>query len=172
MRDPRLAITSRLRIVAALGGDETFPPDESGWPALVHHVEACKVRGIPYVLIDSGDLRNAPEEMARLLAERLGLPHQAGLSRWEARTGLQLCAPEVAALMSDERRRNDPFYRRLLGSDGIQPGDAVDWSAEAEMIDRAGLTGHVERWLGWYAELRRDPRLLRLDAAALLNGSS
>ncbi|TDB87234.1 hypothetical protein E1264_15365 [Actinomadura sp. KC216] len=157
MSDPRLSTTSRLRIVRELSGAPTFPPFESGWPSLAEQVARCRERGVPYVLIDSDDLRDDPAGMTAALVAAIGLPPQAGLETWSARPGLQLVSPEVGALMSDVRRADDPFYRKVLGSTGIQPRARVDWDREEALISAAGLAGEVETWLGIYGELRADP---------------
>ncbi|WP_242547512.1 lysine N(6)-hydroxylase/L-ornithine N(5)-oxygenase family protein [Amycolatopsis sp. MtRt-6] len=157
MSDPRLSTTSRLRIVRELSEASTFPPFESGWPSLAEQVARCRERGIPYVLLDSDDLRADPAGLTAALMAAVGLPEQAGLESWSPRPGLQLCSPEVGALMSDVRRADDPFYRKVLGSTGIQPRAHVDWDREEALISAAGLAGAVETWLGSYRELQADP---------------
>ncbi len=160
MCDPRLSTTSRLRIVRQLSGADTFPPFESGWQSLYEQLELCRQRGIPYALVDSDDLRADPVGVTAALMAAIGLPSAAGLEAWLPRPGLQLCSPEVGALMSDVRRKDDPFYRKVLGSTGIQPRDAVDWDQENAMISAAGLSDDVEKWLRCYEELRADPALM------------
>jgi hypothetical protein len=73
---------------------------------------------------------------------------------------LQLCSPEVGALMSDVRRADDPFYRKVLNSTGIQPRGDVDWERESALISAAGLTDDVEKWRHRYEEMRTDPALI------------
>lgn len=160
MCDPRLSTTSRLRIVGELSGAETFPPFESGWESLHEQLETCRQREIPYVLIDSGDLRANPAGVTADLITALGLPSAGKLEEWAPRPGLQLVSPEVGALMSEVRRTDDPFYRKVLGSKGIQPREEVDWARQEKSIADAGLTEHVEKWLGYYQEMRTDPALL------------
>jgi len=155
--DPRLSTTSRLRIVRELSAASTFPPFESGWQSLAEQVARCRERGVPYVLLDSDDLRADPTGMTAALMTAVGLPSQAGLESWSPRPGLQLCSPEVGALMSDVRRADDPFYRKVLGSNGIQPRASVDWDREEALISAAGLAGEIETWLGLYREMRADP---------------
>lgn len=158
--DPRLSTTSRLRIVRELTGAETFPPFESGWQSLHDQLEFCRRRDIPYALVDSDDLRADPAGVTAALMTAVGLPPVAGLEEWSPRPGLQLCSPEVGALMSDVRRADDPFYRKVLGSRGIQPRDEVDWEREDAVIAAAGLTDDVEKWLHRYEEMRADPALV------------
>ncbi|WP_213454860.1 hypothetical protein [Rhizomonospora bruguierae] len=160
MCDPRLSTTSRLRIVRELYRAETFPPFESGWQSLHEQVEFCRQRDIPYLLVDSDDLRADPAGVTAALIAAIGLPSAAGLQAWAPRPGLQLCSPEVGALMSEARRADDPFYRKVLGSTGIQPRGEVDWARENALISAAGLTHDVEKWLQCYEEMRVDPALI------------
>lgn len=160
IRDPRLSTTSRLRIVRELYDAATFPPFESGWPSLREQVTACRTNGIPYVLVDCDDLRADPEGFAAELQAACGLAVTPELHSWAPRPELTLCSPEVGALMSDARKADDPFYRRVLSSQGIQPVDHTDWERESRLISAAGLTGHVESWSEIYFELRDDPALV------------
>lgn len=160
MSDPRLSTTSRLRIVGDLYGTTTFPPFESGWQSLREHIDVCSSRGVPYVLVDSDDLRADPVGMTATLIGAVGLRSVSDLATWEARPGLQLCAPEVGALMSEARRADDPFYRRVLASTGVEPRDAVDWDRETALISSAGLSREVDGWLAMYEDLRADRGLL------------
>lgn len=161
LRDPAAATVSRLRIVRELYDAETFPPFESGWDALADQVELCRREGLAYVLVDADELRAAPEATARALLAALGLPAQDGVHTWAPRPGLRLVTPEVGALMSQARTRDDPFYRRVLASDGIKAVDPVDHTAQRRAIAAAGLDEHVARWREIHARLRTDPRLVR-----------
>jgi hypothetical protein len=160
-RDPRLATTSRLRVVHELSGAETFDPFESGWQSLGEQVEFCRAHDVPYLVVDSADLRTDPDGMSRALLAALGMPQQPDLVSWAPRPELRLVAEDVGAMMSDVRAVDDPFYRRVLSSTGIQPVDQVDWDREAEVIGRAGLTDTVARWLDQWDRLREDGSLLR-----------
>ncbi|WP_433399663.1 hypothetical protein [Streptomyces sp. CA-146814] len=158
--DPRLSTTSRLRIVRQLNGAETFPAFESGWQSLREQLELCRARDIPYVLVDSDDLRTDPAGVTAALLAAVGLPPVDGLENWSPRPGLQLVSPEVGALMSDARKGDDPFYRKVLGSSGIQPRSEVRWEQEEAAIAAAGLADDVTKWRYWYEEMREDPALI------------
>lgn len=160
MCDPRLSTTSRLRIVRELSGADTFPPFESGWESLHEQLKICRQREVPYVLIDSGDLRADPAGVTAELITALGLPSAGKLEEWAPRPDLRLVSPEVGALMSEVRRTDDPFYRKVLGSKGIQPREEVDWARQEALIAAAGLTDDVAKWLRRYEEMRTDPALL------------
>ncbi|MER6447505.1 hypothetical protein [Streptomyces venezuelae] len=158
--DPRLSTTSRLRIVRQLNGAQTFPPFESGWQSLRMQLELCRARDIPYVLLDSDDLRADPAGVTAALMAAVGLPTVGGLESWAPRPDLKLVSPEVGALMSDARKEDDPFYRKVLGSSGIQPRGEVSWEREEATIAAAGLADDVAQWRHWYEEMRADPALI------------
>ncbi|WP_405798448.1 hypothetical protein [Streptomyces sp. NBC_01506] len=158
--DPRLSTTSRLRIVRELNGATTFPPFESGWRSLREQLELCRARKTPYVLVDSDDMRADPAGVTAALMAALGLPPVDGLENWSPRPGLRLVSPQVGALMGDARTADDPFYRKVLGSSGIQPRSEISWEREEAAIAAAGLAGDVAKWRRWYEEMRTDPALI------------
>lgn len=160
IRDPRLSTTSRLRIVKELCGSDTFAPHESGWPALAEHVQLFRSLAIPYVIVESDQLRSHPGEVLPALAARLPLSSWPENPSWEPRPGLRLCAPEVSKLMGARPADDDPFYRRVLDSTGIQPVDDVDWAREEHRIAEAGLTEHVAEWRHAYRLLLEDDHLV------------
>ena len=163
MRNPRLSTASRLRIVRELYGDDSFPPFESGWQSLAEQVRLCQRHGIDYLIVDSADVRANSAGVASALLNALGLTAQPGVDSWSPRPGLQLCSPQVGALMSEKRANGDPFYRRVLSSDGVKPADVIDWSAETALIRAARLTDDVARWTELYEQLGADPNRLRAD---------
>lgn len=160
VRDPRLSTTSRLRIVKELSNADTFAPIESGWPSLDEQVQWLRAEAIPYVIVDSERLRAAPGPALAGLATRLGLSPWADDPSWTPRPGLSLCTPEVGALMGEGRTADDPFYRRVLSSTGVEPPDAVDWDREEHRIAQAGLTRPVAEWMAIHERLLDDPNLV------------
>lgn len=162
IRDPLQATASRLRIVAELYEATTFPPWESGWHALAAQVAYCTDNNVDYIVLDSDDLRRWPHEMGQVLLRRLGLANSDPITSWEPRPGLELCSPDVGALMSEKRRENDPFYRRVLASDGIQPPDLVDLELQHARISAARLEADVAEWQDIYARLLRDDHRIDL----------
>lgn len=160
MRDPRLTVASRLRIVSELDGSSSFPPEHAGWDALLWQVQRCRDLQRPYVIVDSQRLRQAPGPQAAALLARLGLQPTVGVIRWEQRPALRLCSPEVGALMSDVRTESDPFYRRVLSSTGIQPPDAISDEELDHRIAAAGLAGRCAAWQQAHRQLLDDPNLL------------
>ena len=117
MRDPRLSTVSRLKIVAELSGETTFPAEHSGWTALAEQVEYCDKALIPYVVIDTEFLRVRPADLVPKLLQKLGFSQTNISTSWASRPDLRLCDPEVGVLMGAARTSSDPFYLRVLGSD-------------------------------------------------------
>ena len=160
VRDPRLSTTSRLRILKELSNADTFAPVQSGWPSLDEQVRLFQAARLAYVIVDSDALRTHPGPVLVDLAKRLGLSPWPEPLSWAPRPGLQLCAPEVGTLMGEGRAADDPFYRRVLSSTGVEPPDAVDWEREEHHIERAGLTTHVAAWRDIHQRLLDDPNLV------------
>ncbi|MFI1188899.1 hypothetical protein [Streptomyces californicus] len=156
-RDPRLALHSRLRKVRELGRGNTFPPFESGWYSFRDQMAACEKQGLDYAIVDTSDLRAQPVPVLREIYHRLGLTFSDDVTSWKPRSHLHLCEPEVGALMSDARRESDPFFRRVLGSSGIQPVDQVDLDALEEELADVGLAAHLAECMDIYAQSLGNP---------------
>ncbi|MFF2777356.1 hypothetical protein ACFVU3_20890 [Streptomyces sp. NPDC058052] len=161
-RDPRLTLHSRLRKVRELGRGNTFPPFESGWYSFRDQMAACEENGVDYVIVDTTELRTDPAPVLRAIYERLGLTFSDSVVSWEPRSHLHLCAPEVGALMSDARREGDPFFRRVLGSSGIQPADEVDLVAVEKELAEVGLAAHLAECTEIYEQALENPHRVTL----------
>lgn len=111
IRDPRLTIASRMKVLRASGRPEVFPLRESGWEDLARQLAHVRDAGIPHVVVDSSDLRRAPETVVPPLLATLGLEFTPELLRWGASAATGLSAVSGA---------DDPFYRRVLDSQGIE----------------------------------------------------
>ena len=141
IRDPRLTIASRMRVLRRAGRPEVFPLRESGWEDLAWQLAHVRERGIPHVVLDSSDLRRAPEAIVPELLETLGLSFTPDLLRWESSEATGLSAVSGA---------EDPFYQRVLDSQGLEPpAETVpDLSAFPEP-----LRAHVTACVAQYEEL-------------------
>jgi hypothetical protein len=142
IRDPRLTIASRMKVLRRSGRPEAFPLRESGWEDLARQLDYVRREGIRHALVDSGDLRRSPETVAAALLERLGLAFTPDLLSWQASSVTGLSAVSGA---------QDPFYQRVLDSHGIEPpAEAVPDLAEFP----DALRPHVAACLARYEELR------------------
>lgn len=112
IRDPRLTVASRMKVLRRSGRPEVFPPRESGWEDLARQLAYVRREAIPHVVVDSSDLRRAPETAVPALLEKLGLPFAPDLLAWSASAATGLSAVSGA---------DDPFYQRVLDSRGIEP---------------------------------------------------
>jgi len=141
IRDPRLTIASRMKVLRRAGRPEVFPTRESGWEDLARQLAYVRREGIRHVVVDSSDLRREPERVVPRLLATLGLPFTPELLRWESSAATGLSAVSGA---------DDPFYRRVLGSTGIEaPAEAVpELSAFPEP-----LRAHVAECVAQYEEL-------------------
>jgi len=112
IRDPRLTIASRMKVLRKAGRPEVFPLRESGWEDLARQLHHMRREGIPHVVVDTSDLRSAPETVVPSLLARLGLEFTPDLLTWQSSAATGLSAVSGA---------EDPFYRRVLDSKGIEP---------------------------------------------------
>jgi Sulfotransferase domain len=150
IRDPRLAVWSRMRMLG--GGSEPvpFPPAQTGWVALAEQVRHCRLNRIDYTLLDASDMRRAPHAVLGALLERLGFDYSPELLSWRP--------VDVATLggLGDAQRH---WYRRILESSGLEPPTEPLPPLERFPAEH-GLREHVEWALDVYAELRQDPRFV------------
>jgi hypothetical protein len=142
IRDPRLTVASRMKVLRRSGRPEVFPVRESGWEDLARQLAYVRREGIPHVVVDSSDLRARPETVAPALLETLGLTFTPDLLGWR---------PSDATGLSAVSGADDPFYRRVLDSQGIEP--------PAERVPQLDefpepLRAHVAECVAQYEELR------------------
>ncbi|HET6449491.1 MAG TPA: hypothetical protein VFG31_10325 [Conexibacter sp.] len=143
LRDPRLTIASRMNVLRRAGRPEMFPVRESGWEDLARQLAYVRREGIAHVMVDSSDLRRAPERLAPTLLETLGLRFTPDLLTWE---------PSAATGLSAVSGAEDPFYQRVLDSTGIEPpAERIPDLAEFPTPLRA----HVAECVAQYQELCR-----------------
>lgn len=141
IRDPRLTVASRMKVLRRAGRPEAFSLRESGWEDLARQLAHMRREGVPHVVVDSGALRRAPETAVPPLLERLGLSFAPALLRWE---------PSEATGLSAVSGADDPFYQRVLDSQGIEP--------PAERVPEIStfpepLRAHVAACVAQYEEL-------------------
>jgi hypothetical protein len=141
IRDPRLTIASRMKVLRRSGRPEAFPPRESGWEDLARQLAHVRREGIPHVVVDSGDLRSSPQTAVPALLARLGLPFTPDLLAWESSEATGLSVVSGA---------DDPFYQRVLGSQGIEP--ATETVPEIADFPQP-LRSHVAACVAQYEEL-------------------
>jgi hypothetical protein len=145
VRDPRLTIASRMRLIKHYHGSAAFDPRETGWTDLEVQIDRCREVGIPYVLVDATDLRSRPEAAFAKLFARLGMTFSPDQLRWSPVTNLDLgrLAP------------NDRFYERVLASTGIEPPSEEIPAVDDFPTDR-GLREHAREAVDIYNRLLED----------------
>jgi hypothetical protein len=148
IRDPRLTIASRMRVLRRSGRPELFPLRESGWEDLARQLAWVRREGVEHVIVDSGDLRREPQRVVPALLARLGLAYAPDLLTWDASGATGLSSVSGAA---------DPFYQRVLDSRGLEaPAEQVpDLS---EFPTDGGFRRHVAECVAQYEGLRDDCR--------------
>jgi hypothetical protein len=149
IRDPRLCVASRMAVLRKAGRPDLFPLRESGWADLERQLGHVRATEIPHLVVDSSDLRSTPETVVPRILERLGLAYSPELLTWESSRATGLSAVSGS---------DDPFYRRVLESGGIErPDERIP--ELAEFPETAGFRAHVADCLARYEALRRGPHL-------------
>lgn len=146
IRDPRLTVASRMQVLRRSGRAQVFPLRESGWEDLARQLGHVRRERIPHVVVDSSDLRRAPEAVVPPLLERLGLGFTPELLRWES---------SEATGLSSVSGADDPFYRRVLDSRGLEPPDEVVPDLSHFPAD-GGFRAHVADCVAQYEALRAE----------------
>jgi Sulfotransferase domain len=158
IRDPRLAIASRMRKRAAGGLDPAFHPVESGWTLLMCQVTWCRREGVPYVIAEAASLREQPEPTVRSVCTTLGLPFDERLLSWNPVPELDL-----GLAVAEQGHWND----RVLSSTSIEP-PAEPIPELTDFPEELGLRAHVAEALRIYEALRSDGRFLGARNASRL----
>jgi hypothetical protein len=144
IRDPRLTIASRMRVLEASGRPQVFPLRESGWDDLARQLDHARREGIEHTIVDSGDLRADPAAVAPPLLQRLGLAYDPSLLTWSA---------SEATGLSSVSGAEDPFYRQVLQSRGLEP-DSERTPELDEFPPDDGFRDHVAACVEQYESLR------------------
>ncbi len=148
IRDPRQAVHSRMCQRARDGDNPAFPAREAGWEALLSAIAHFSDVGMPYVVVDVGDIRRNPESALRILCRSLGLPWDASMLRWESLPDLRL----------GNLGSQDAWYTRVLRSTGWQPPDAE--IPPPEVFRQNGMSSVVAESISAYQQARNDPQFI------------
>jgi hypothetical protein len=146
VRDPRLAVASRMRMRELGGQDAVFDSVESGWTTLAEHVELCRREGRPHLVVDAADLRSRPAATMRRVCATLGIAFDPAILKWGRVGDVDL------GLALDEQRH---WNARVLESTGIEPPVEEVPSLDAFPVE-GGMREHVRRSVAIYEALR-DP---------------
>ncbi len=152
VRDPLIAVHSRYRKKREVGDRGTYPGVEMGFELVAEQIAYCREHGIPYLVVESADIRRDPEKTLSQVFERLGLPFRPALLEWRS-------LPDFDVDNLDGRHSH--LYTRVLRSTGIQPDTAPprtldDFPEEDDF--RKNVAIHAEI----YEELLEDPERIRL----------
>ncbi|MGB2712258.1 MAG: hypothetical protein WBC33_12170 [Conexibacter sp.] len=144
VRDPRLSIASRMRVLRASNRPELFPLRESGWEDLARQLEFVRRERIEHLIVDSTHLRARPTRIAPRILERLGLSYAPELLTWGS---------SQATGLSSVSGGDDPFYRHVLASGGLEaPQESLPALDEFPADD--GFRAHVAECVARYEALQ------------------
>ena len=144
IRDPRLSVASRMRVLRRADRPEVFPLRESGWDDLEAQLAYVEGERIEHVIVDSTGLRAVPSRIVPAVFARLGLDYAPELLTWESSKATGLSA------VSGER---DPFYERVLASGGLEAPQEELPSME-HFPEQDGFRAHVAECVARYEVLR------------------
>lgn len=143
LRDPCQNIASRIEKKEMVGDSPIFPLIETGWELVAKQVDMARDADVPFMVVDTNEMRNNPARVLSQVFGRLGLPFSEDMTAWRS-------LPDVD--LDNLGGRHSHLYRRVLESTGLQPAlepvPGVD-SFPAEN----GLRAHVERCLEIYERL-------------------
>jgi hypothetical protein len=144
VRDPRLSIASRMRVLRRAGRPEVFPLRESGWEDLERQLAHVREQGIEHLVVDATRLRAVPIRVVPGVLERLGLSYDPALLTWRSSqaTGLSIVSGE-----------GDPFYEHVLESSGLE-APVEDVPALDEFPEQEGFRAHVAACVERYEALK------------------
>lgn len=114
LRDPRLSIASRMSKRTEGGQNPEFHSEESGWQSLAEQVSCCREIGVPYLVVDSSDIRNYPDSVLEGLFAKLGLEYNSRLLDW---------APLNVERFGGLDGAQDHWYRRVIESCKLEPAN-------------------------------------------------
>jgi hypothetical protein len=144
IRDPRLSIASRMEVLRRSGRPELFPLRESGWDDLERQLDFVHAAGLPHLVVDSRDLRSAPESVVPPILDALGLDFSPELLSWKPSSATGLSAVSGPA---------DPFYQRVLESGGIEAPRESPLPLDA-FPETDGFRAHVAECVRRYEAVR------------------
>jgi hypothetical protein len=146
IRDPRLNILSRIQKKIEAGQDPDFPLIETGWELIVEQVRYCQKQEIQYLVIDSTEFRNCPDDVFGQIFEEIDLPFSPEMLSWRS-------TPEVN--LDNLGGHHSHLYKRVLKSTGIEPPTERNPSL-SEIPERDGFREHLNKCMAIYKSLRID----------------
>jgi len=153
LRNPMLSVHSRYRKKLEAGQKPVFPVAEMGFELVSNQIAYCRDQGIPFLIVDSEDIRNKPNQVLSQVFERLDLSWSSSFTKWKA-------LPHIDLDNLDGRHTH--LYTRVLQSTGIQPNNAPPRTLEDFPVDN-GFRDHVAYSMNIYETLRADPARIKME---------
>ena len=158
IRDPRLAVLSRMRRRKLDGDIPSFPAKEAGWRDQLAAIALFREAGTPYVIVDISDIRRSPDTALRALCSRLSLPWDPAMLRWKSLPDLRL---------GNIGGSQDAWYVRVLGSTAWERPNERMPSPDA--FRKQGMSAVVAECLAGYRQVRADPQYLGIGEPTLMS---
>lgn len=150
IRDPRLSIKSRIdkRIIA--NQPTNFPLIETGWELIRRQIAWCDHEEYKFIIVDSTEMRNHPDDIFSELTKRLGLPYEQTMLQWQRASEINL---------DNLGGQHSHLYQRVLNSQGIEPA-TEPFPKISDFPEENGFRQHVQDALLIYQGLKLDPRCI------------
>lgn len=159
IRDPRLALSSRMRQLEAQGEAPAFPAREAGWDDFTRIRDMLRRQRADYAVVDISDVRRYPARVLRMICRCIGLPWDNRMLSWPDAGGLRL---------GQLGGRQDRWYERVLSSTGFQP--PTEPVPDPAFFRSRGMTAVLAECLDQYRHARADERFVGPDAPAAAPG--
>lgn len=114
LRDPRLAIWSRMKQLADSQQRREFSRAQAGWRPLLDAIRHLQGRGFPHVSIDMHEVREDPERGLARVCRQLGIMEHA-MGQWAS------TSVDAVGQLGDEQAA---WYRQVLTTDQLLPETA------------------------------------------------
>lgn len=149
VRDPRLAVYSRMCRRELDGDAPYFPAKEAGWRDLLEELDLFRQSGKPYVIVNISDIRKNPAAMLEALCRQLGIPWDSAMLRWASLANLRL---------GNIGGRQNTWYKRALTTTGWQPPD--EYLPSFDIFRKCNMDDVILESLSAYREVLRDAQYL------------
>lgn len=152
IRNPLLNIFSRIQKKIEAHTDPIFPLIETGWNLLIKQIAYCKAHNIDFVILESNDFRNYPQEYTQALFSRVGLTYEAEFCEWSTADNIAL---------DNLGGAHSHLYSKVLSSSSVLP--AIERVPEISEFPLAGgIREHVIEALEMYQVLSGLPDRLHI----------
>lgn len=145
IRDPRLSILSRVKMLKQGRNDSDFPITEAGWIDLNYQINHCQESNVPFLIVDSQDFRGYPEIVFQEVFHKLEIPFSKSMLSWKDAGNINL------GNLGDAQKH---WYYKALSSINMKPEN--DITLEVDLLSKQ-MKDHISACLEIYNNARNNP---------------